>query len=156
MFRKMRRIEKQTSNEECEKSLKDSAYGVLAMIGDDGYPYAVPLNFAYENGKIYFHSTSRTSHKIDAIKQNDKVSFCTVSQADIVPEKFDTMYDSVIVFGKAKVLEDPDEVKNAMNALILKYSSEYTEQGILHMKKEEGLYSAIEIKIEHMTRKIGR
>lgn len=156
MFRKMRRIEKQKSNEECEKALQDAEYGVLAVIGDEGYPYAVPINFAYENGKLFFHSTSRSSHKIEAIKQNEKVSFCTVSQADIVPEKFDTMYDSVIAFGRARVLENPDEIKNAMNALILKYSSEYMEQGMAYIQAEKGLFLAVEIKIEHMTRKIGR
>ena len=66
MFRKMRRFKQQLSEEECLEILKTAKRGVLAVLGDEGYPYAVPLDFVYEDGKIYFHC-AKEGHKLDAI-----------------------------------------------------------------------------------------
>ena len=73
MFRAMRRVNCQLSTEAAEKILRGGDYGVLSLSGDDGYPYAVPINYAVEGNKIYFHS-AKTGHKLDAINNNDKVS----------------------------------------------------------------------------------
>ena len=74
MFRKMRRFKQQLSKEECENILRAQKRGVLAVLGDEGYPYAVPLNFVYDNGCIYFHSAV-AGHKLEAIRAYDKGSF---------------------------------------------------------------------------------
>ena len=107
MFRKMRLEENMTSAEEAVEMLKKATNGVLAVLGDDDYPYAVPLSYVYNDGKIYFHGTSAVSHKIEAIKKHPKVSFCVITQDNILPEKFNTLYRSVIVFGKARVSDRP-------------------------------------------------
>lgn len=108
MFRKMRRANQQITENECLEILKNETNGVLAVAGDDNYPYAVPMSFVYNNNKIYFHSAI-TGHKIDSIKNNLKVSFCVVSEDNIISEKFTTAYKSVIVFGKARFVEDEKE-----------------------------------------------
>ena len=72
MFREMRRLGQMLSAEECESILRSATNGVLAVAGDDDYPYAVPLSFVYHEGKIYFHSAV-SGHKLDAIARNDKV-----------------------------------------------------------------------------------
>ena len=108
MFREMRRSRQALSREACEQILKENTSGVLAVSGNDGYPYAVPLSYVYEDGVIYFHGAP-AGHKIDAIAADGKVSFCVVSQDEIHPEKYTTYYRSVIAFGKAQVFTDEDE-----------------------------------------------
>ena len=77
MFREMRRSKQQLSQEECTEILKQEVRGVLSVLGEDGYPYGMPLDHWYDekNGKIYFHG-AKEGHKIDAIKACDKVSYC--------------------------------------------------------------------------------
>ena len=77
MFREMRRFKQRISEEECIRILKEQPRGVLSLLGDDGYPYGIPISHWYceEDGKIYFHG-AKTGHKIDAIAECDKVSFC--------------------------------------------------------------------------------
>ena len=103
----MRRNKQQLSEEETLNILNEATNGVLALDGDEGYTYAVPLNFAYADGKIYFHS-ALTGHKLDAIKNNDKVSFCTVIKDEIVQEEFTSYFKSAIAFGKIKIISEND------------------------------------------------
>lgn len=155
MFRKMRLEANMTTNEEAEEMLKEAANGVLAVDGDDGYPYAVPVSFAYSNGKIYFHSTSDNSHKIESIRKNPKVSFCVTTQDHIIPEAFNTLYRSVIIFGKARVLTDSNEVEQGIMTIIRKYAGDYMDEGRAYMNAETGNFCVVEIEIEHMTGKAG-
>ena len=76
--------------------------GVLALAGDNGYPYALPISYVYSDGKIYFHS-AKSGHKIDAVKRCEKASFCVIAEDNIIPEEYTTYYKSVIVFGKLKI-----------------------------------------------------
>lgn len=155
MFRKMRRIEKQLSTEESIEMLKKSPHGTLALMGDDDYPYSLPISFAYKDNKIYFHG-AKQGHKIDAIEKQPKVSFSVIEQDDIIPESFDTMYRSVIAFGKARILTDKDEKRAALRTILEKYSSEFMESGEKHIDAAWEAVSAVEIEIEHMTGKEGR
>ena len=108
MFRKMRRFKQQLSNDEALKILKNCKSGVLAVSGDDGYPYTIPLNFVYKDGKIYFHC-AKNGHKLDAIKQNNKVSFCVIEKDEVDSEKLTTLFRSVVVFGKAEIMENKEK-----------------------------------------------
>ncbi len=103
MFRPLRRIKQQLSLEECISVLKNEVRGVLAVLGDEDYPYGVPINFYYsqENNKIYFHG-SREGHKIDAIKNHDKVSFCVYDKGTQIEGKLGLDYKSAIVLAGLK------------------------------------------------------
>ena len=120
MFRQMRRKNQILSQEESIAILQNGTTGTLAVLGDDDYPYAVPINYFYEDNKIYFHG-AKAGHKIDAIKKHNKVSFCVVAQDDIITEKFTTYFKSVIAFGTARIIEDDAEKRNAIEKLTVKF-----------------------------------
>ena len=98
MFRPMRRFKQALSPEECRAVLERGTSGVLALSGDGGWPYAVPLSYVYADGKIYFHS-AKSGHKVDAIRSCPRASFCVIDQDHIVPEEYTTYFRSVIAFG---------------------------------------------------------
>ena len=155
MFREMRLKENMTTHEEAVAMFKEATNGVLAVMGDEGYPYAVPVSFVYEDGKIYFHSTSSTSHKIDSIVKNPRVSFCVVLQDQIVPQEFNTLYRSAIAFGKARILSEADDIKHGIMCILNKYSKDYIDSGLAYRDAEDGNFCVVEIEIEHMTGKAG-
>lgn len=155
MFRKMRREKCELSKETAEKILREGSYGVLALSGDDGYSYAVPINYAYSDGKIYFHS-AKTGHKIDAIKNNSKVSFCVVDKHEVVPEEFTTYFTSAIAFGKIRLAEDDAEKIHALELLADKFSPDVSQD---LREKEINRFSTVSImilEIEHLTGKAAR
>ena len=96
MFREMRRKRQLLSKEDTQKVLYQGTSGVLAVSGDDDYPYAVPLSYVYDGHKIYFHS-AKAGHKLDSIVKNPKASFCVIDKDQIVPDEYTTYFRSVIV-----------------------------------------------------------
>lgn len=153
MFREMRRKRQQMSAEAGKAVLERGTSGVLALAGDDGYPYAVPLSYIYHDGKIYFHSAAQ-GHKLDAIRRCDKASFCVIDQDEIVPEAYTTYFRSVIAFGRVRLLENESEKLAAIRLLADRYHPEGTIQQ--REKEIEGAFSRmsmIEMTIEHMTGK---
>ncbi len=123
MFREMRRGKQALQKKACEEVLKRGTAGVLAVAGDDGYPYAVPLSYVYdaEHSALYFHS-ALSGHKMDALKRNGKASFCVVDKDSVVPKEYTTYFRSVIVFGTVHILEDAQEKYYAIEALAKKYA----------------------------------
>ena len=119
-FRAMRRGAQQLSAEECEAILREGSAGVLAVLGDGGWPYTVPMSFVWHNGCVYFHC-ARAGHKLDAIRACEKVSFCVVGQDRVIPEEYTTYYRSVVVFGTAEEVLNPEESRTALAALADKY-----------------------------------
>lgn len=127
MFREMRRKKQILSMEDAEDILYRGTSGVLAVSGDDDYPYAVPLSYVYDGEKLYFHS-ARNGHKLDAISRNARVSFCVIDQDQIIPEEYTTYFRSVIVFGTIHIMEDESEKRNAIEKLALKYAPDDTPE----------------------------
>ncbi len=155
MFREMRLKKQEMEESEMIFLLESATNGVLAVSGDDGYPYAVPLSYGYLDGKIYFHSTSGNSHKMDAIRRNPKVSFCIVTKDAILPAEFNTLYQSVIAFGQARILTEPSDIEKGIMTITKKYSGEYLEQGKAYAQKRTGDFLVVEIAVTHMTGKYG-
>ena len=153
-FRKMRRFKQEMSEERTVEVLRKATSGVLAVLGDDDYPYAVPLSFVYDDGKIYFHC-AKAGHKLDAMRKCDKVSFCVIDQDQVVGEEFTTYFRSVIAFGRARELEHfGEEFSHAHRILSLKYWPEATQERIDEDLKKEGMPMLVfAIDIEHMTGK---
>ncbi|MGL5207486.1 MAG: pyridoxamine 5'-phosphate oxidase family protein [Acidaminococcaceae bacterium] len=151
MFRKMRRSRQLLSMEDTAVVMNRCTNGILACSGDDDYPYAVPLSYVYFNGKIYFHS-AKAGHKIDAITKYSKVSFTVIDEDTIVSEKYTTYFRSVIVFGKARIVEG-DEWLKAFAALVEKYSGDQPEEA--KHKEIAGCMQSyiIAIDVEHITGK---
>ena len=153
MLREMRRKRQQLSREESIAVLERGTAGVLAVAGTEGYPYAVPLSYVYADGKLYFHS-ARTGHKLDAIRQDDRVSFCVIDQDQVMPEEYTTYFRSVIAFGRARILVEEAERLAAIRLLAQRY---YPEDGEESRKaaidKEIRAVEMIELKIEHLSGK---
>ena len=105
-FRQMRRKRQQLSNEESIAILEKATAGTLALLGDNDYPYAVPISYVYHEGKLYFHS-ALAGHKVD--RKCDKASFCVIEQDDVQPKKYTTFFRSVIAFGRIHIIEDEQE-----------------------------------------------
>ena len=101
----MRRSRQQLSPEECIDILQQATSGVLAVMGDGGYPYTVPLSHVYADGHLYFHSAIQ-GHKVDAIRNDSRCSFCVIAQDEVHPETFTTHFKSVVAFGQIHVIED--------------------------------------------------
>lgn len=123
MFRNLRRFKQQLSEEESRAILFRGTSGVLSLLGDDGYPYGVPLSYAYDGQKLYFHC-AKEGHKIDAIRRDYKASFCVIDQDLVVPESYTTYFRSVIAFGKVKILSSQEEMRQALEKLAIKYAPE--------------------------------
>lgn len=153
-MRGMRRNDRQLTQEEAVKILKKGEYGVLAVFGDEGYPYAVPLSYAYENGAIYFHS-AREGHKIDGVRSHSKVSFSVVGDTELLPGKFSTRFESVIAFGQAVELEGEEKLV-ALMALIRKYSPDFLEKGEKYANHSGNDTVVVKISIDHLTGKARR
>ena len=111
----------------------------------------VPINFVYANDKIYFHG-AKNGHKIDAINKCNKVSLCVVDKDDVIEEELTTYFKSVILFGKARILNTDKEIFHAAKVFGLKYNNDVTTVE-KEIKREWNALSCIEIKIEHMTGK---
>ncbi|MFP4479046.1 MAG: pyridoxamine 5'-phosphate oxidase family protein [Candidatus Izemoplasmatales bacterium] len=152
MFKKMRRIDKQLSEEETLKLLIKGEDGVLGTLSENAYPYTVVVNYVYYDGKVYFHC-AKEGLKLDNIKYHDKVSFTVYEDVEVVGEALNTKYKSLTLFGKAKVLKGRHDV---LKALIDKYANIPSNQANLMIEKEINDTAIVEIEIEHMTGKIGK
>ena len=126
----MRRDRQQLSQEECERILSRCTSGVLALAGDGGYPYAVPLSYAFADGAIIFHSAVQ-GHKVDAIRRDGRCSFCVIDQDEIIPAEFTTYFRSVIAFGRIRIIESADEKVRLLRILGRRFSPG-DESGLQH------------------------
>ncbi|MBS3956002.1 MAG: pyridoxamine 5'-phosphate oxidase family protein [Clostridiales bacterium] len=152
MHQPMRRRRQLLPEEETVAMLDAATSGVLAVMGEDGYPYAVPLSFAYEDGSLYFHS-SRAGHKLDAIAHSDKASFCVIADDDVVQSTFTTHFRSVIVFGRIGVLSDDERRRHALMLLAEKYSPDYLDDAAAEIERSWNRMCVLELVVEEMTGK---
>lgn len=151
MFRKMRRFKQLLPESETREIIARANTGILGVNGDDGYPYAVPVNHVLVDDKIYFHS-AKAGHKVDSIKNNPKVSFTIVDKDDVVSREYTTYFRSGMVFGKARIAEG-EERKNAFRLLCERFCADDLDRYDEIMEKEEAAALIICIDIEHMTGK---
>lgn len=145
MFREITRIKQKIQKERCIDILRTEKRGVLAVQGDDGYPYAMPINHYYndDDGRIYFHS-GMTGHKIDALKKCDKVSFC-VYECEKTDSEWYLTVNSVIVFGRVEFETDRQKVYDISRLLSRKFTddSEYIENEIAKFGKNTLMFAII-------------
>lgn len=154
MFRPMRRKNQELSNDECIKLLKMTKRASIALIGDDDYPYSLPINYYYdeETNVIYFHS-AKEGHKVDAIKKNNKISFSIIGEEKLDEGNYFYFVKSVIIFGKAEIVLNEDDRFKFLKIFGMKYfpSEEYTLE---ELKNSMARALLIKINIEHMTGKL--
>ena len=150
-FRPMRRFKQQITDDECVAILRSAYRGTLAVIGDGGYPYALPINFVYHEGKIYFHC-AMSGHKLDAVRQCEKASFCVISEPCKEEDSWWYHVTSVICFGKICEINDPEQKDRLLRTLGTKYFPEGYDIDA-DMRKNSSQAIVLEFSIDHMTGK---
>ena len=152
MFREMRRIGQQLSEDDCIDILTNEPRGVLALLGDNDYPYALPMSHVYVDGKIYFHGAN-VGHKIDAIKKHSKVSYCVMDKGIKAEGSWWYTFKSVIAFGKITILTDEQDRIDKLTHLGNKFfpTQKETEDEISRLLDRTEVF---EITIEHLSGKI--
>ena len=152
MFRKMRRLGQMLSKKECEEILANEPRGVLALLGDYDYPYALPMSHVYVDGKIYFHG-AMMGHKNDAVEKCNKVSYCVMDEGVRNPDDdWSYIFRSVIVFGRIRTLSDDDEKIEKLTYLGDKFFPTH-EETVSEIEKLLHRTEVFEIIIEHMSGK---
>ena len=150
----MRRFKQQISDEKCRKILKEEKRGVLSMIGENGYPYGIPMDHWYseEDDKLYFHS-AKTGHKLDAIAACEKVSYCVMDEGFQKEGEWALNISSVVVFGRMKVVEDEEKKREICINLCRKFTD---DEDYLQRELAGALprVNCLELEIEHMTGKL--
>lgn len=152
MLPEMRRKTQQLPRAEAEEILRAGSSGVLALAGEEGYPYALPISYVFHGGRLYFHCAP-AGHKLNAIARCPKASFCVIAQDDVVPALYTTRYRSVIAFGTIRQLEDEQAMITALDVLGRKYAPDLDPSaeiaGSLHR------VCVLEMTIDHLTGKEG-
>jgi nitroimidazol reductase NimA-like FMN-containing flavoprotein (pyridoxamine 5'-phosphate oxidase superfamily) len=129
-FRPMRRAERLMSPGEAEAALREENWGVLSVHGDAGYPYGVPMNYRWDGECLILHCTSGNSHRLDSIRRDPRVCFTVVPEHRLDRENWTEIYTSVIVFGTAEIVTDPEEMYLAMASFMRGLSPEKAEEAM--------------------------
>lgn len=155
MFRELRRIKQKVSDEECKRILKEEKRAAFSVIGDDGYPYTIPVDFYYDEKehRIYLHG-AKNGHKIDAIKNCDKVCFTTWDQGFKTEGNWEWNSTSVVIFGRARLLEDRSIWEDKLLKMTIKYYPSIEEAEAEMKTPPIHAVQMIAIDIEHMTGKL--
>lgn len=153
MFREMRRKKQLLPDAVSREILERNTSGVLSLMGEEGYPYGVPMSYVLVGNQIFFHC-AKEGHKIDAIRREEKASFCVIDQDRVISVKYTTFFRSVIAFGRVHILENEDEKRNAIRILAEKYSGDQGEEGINHeIDKHFSNLCMLQFDMEHLTGK---
>ncbi len=154
MFREVRRRDRAVSEDETRNIMARAEYGVLATVGPDGWPYAVPLNHVLAGDTLYLHS-AREGHKLDNLAGEERVSYCAVASATVVPSKFSTLYESAIVFGRAAIVTGAEERHKALKLLFARFFGSEADAEE-YIRKDGPRTTVIRIKLERITGKAHR
>lgn len=152
MLRPLRRGDRQMNDTEALALLQRGVYGIVSTSDGNDQPYGIPVNYVVMDAQIFFHCATQ-GHKIDNIMANSNVSFCVVGKVQVLPEKFATRYESVIVTGRATIVHDPVLKKNALRALIVKYAPDHISAGEAYIDKLFDQTAVVRILIDHLSGK---
>ena len=155
IFRPMRRKDRQLPEEEAWTLLKQESHGVLAITEEDGWPYAVPINYIVLDGCLYLHC-SPSAYLIQAIARDDRVCFTVVPRAELVAEHITETYESVIVYGRAQLVEDPAARAKLLHAYTFDLGNVSQEIGQRYIEKLGARTALVCIRPEHVTGKANR
>lgn len=153
MFRPIRKKKNEISTEDAKELLRTSRRGILAVNGDEGYPYAIPINYFYDetSEKIFFHG-SRVGHKVDALKVCDKICFTVTGPETVKEEVWAPFVKSAVVFGRCRPIEDTEYALKMLRQFTMKY---YPDEQTMEEEIDRSAVAVqmFEITIEHISGK---
>ena len=155
IYREMRRQDRLLRPEEAGEILKRGEYGVLATVCGDGRPYAVPLSYAYDEASdtIYFHCSTAEGQKLDNIRHDSRACFNVVTDTEVLPEQFATRYRSATAVGTIRIIQDAREKRQGIEAIMLKYSSDFAESGRKYIDAAIDRMHVLALRVEQLTGK---
>ena len=152
MHKEIRRKDRALDKAATLAVLKNSEYGVLSTVDQDHQPYGTPVSYVLVDNSIFIHCATE-GHKLENIAYNNKVSFCVVGKTELLPDKFSTKYESAIVFGTALIVDDENQKRAALRAILAKYSPDHLEAGEKYINKLFDQVKVIQVSIDHLTGK---
>ncbi len=147
----IRRQDRVLDEARAHELLLSGEYGVLSMVTELG-GYGVPINYAVVGDTIYLHCAPE-GRKLQALKHDSRVSFCVVGSKRIVPEQFTTEYESVVAFGQARIVEDDDERRRALRAIVEKYAAQHIEEGLKAIERSLHRTAVVAIEVDSFSGK---
>jgi nitroimidazol reductase NimA-like FMN-containing flavoprotein (pyridoxamine 5'-phosphate oxidase superfamily) len=155
MTKLLRRDDRRLDDVAAMSLLKRGEYGILSTVDENYHPYGIPVNYVVMEENIFFHCATE-GHKLANIAANNEVSFCVVGKTELIPEKFSTRYESVVVFGRAEVIENSVLKLNALRSLVAKYAPDHTAAGEAYIDKLMDRTAVVRITIERLAGKARR
>ncbi len=152
MERRMNKQNRQLEDAAAKSLFTKGHHGILAVNGDNGYPYAVPVNYVYLNDKIYIHS-AKYGYKIEALQKDQKVCFTAIISAKVLPDKFTAAYESIIATGDVEFVTDQEEKMTALTAFIDNFSADFKENGMKFIAGAFAKTEVLAIKVQSLTGK---
>ncbi len=153
--RPMRRKDRQLSQEEALALLEKGTHGVLSLVGDDGWPYAIPINYIWMEGKLYLHG-AKAGYKLDCIARDPRVCFTVVTRADVIEAHITTLYESVVVMGTAEVVPPSTEHRAALHGIVEQLCAVTPEIKAQYIDKKEKNTAIVAITPLQITAKASR
>ncbi len=154
-FREVRRSDRALTEDQAREILARAEHGVLATLGADGWPYAVPVNHVVSGDAIYIHCALE-GHKLENIAHEERVSFCAVAEARVLPAKLSTLYESAVAFGRAAVVTDPAEKRRALELLAVRFCGALTPEAENVIAASGSRTAVLRIRIERVSGKAHR
>lgn len=155
MFHPMRRCDRELTAPEAWGFLRRAEWGVLSTLGEDGWPYGVPVNHAVVEDRIYIHC-AQAGHKLENLAFESRVSYCAVASSVVQPAELSTDFESAVVFGRAELVTADAEKRQALEALLARFAPQHPAEGSEAMRTEYGRTAVIRIVPEHVTGKARR
>lgn len=154
MSRELRRKDRGMNKTEARELLERGEYGILSTCGLDGQPYGIPLSYCVIDNGIYFHCALE-GHKLEILAGNGKVSFCVVGKTEVLPDKFATSYESVIVTGRATEVFDEEKLLG-LKGLLPKYSADFIAEGLNYINAKGAQTRVFRVSIDSISGKARR
>ena len=151
-FRDIRRSDRALTNDQAREILARAEHGVLATVGAEGWPYAVPVNHVLSGDTLYLHCAVE-GHKLENIANEERVSFCAVADTTMLPAKLTTLYESAIVFGRASLVTDPTEKRLALELLAVRFCGALSPEAVKAIATSASRTAVVRIRLERITGK---
>src|SRR5271157_4823207 len=154
-FREIRRTDRALTEDQAREILARAEHGVLATVGADGWPYAVPLNHVLAGDVLYIHCATE-GHKLENIAHEERVSFCAVANARVLPASLSTLYESAVVFGRAALVTDPTEKRRALELLAVRFCGALSPEAEKAIATSGSRTAVVRIRLERIAGKAHR
>ena len=151
----MRRIDRSLSEAEAREIMARADHGFLATVGEDGWPYAVPVNHVLAGDLLYFHC-ALSGHKLEILAHDERVAYSAIASSEILPKEVTTHFESAIVFGRAHIVEDAAERRRAFELLGARFCAGFEAEVQDEIRKDGPKTVVVRIHIERITGKANR